>query len=320
MSEYTPGSTNSLEIIQPFIDRIDDARDVQIMGGLGTAALVQSGVEILSSSKEIIAPEGFYLSAHREDGTLRDVDVLVLSSEADRVESIDTLLEASIGNNLERSVFGIRPHSALEAQLANPLGFRAFRTFLSDRYEASPDARGGYVKSLFPFSVTLPKEALETWTLIMGDDETRIPIPHPGTTLANYASRSISGLRPRDKDKITQVAENIFTLAPEIKEWLVDGPGKSQIELSTLIASLRNPDQADISLIDGLHVRTYSHDALVEHENFMIPDYSPRNKKSVIGRAVFKANGLHSFESNPWVVTLWRQLAERKASAIVKNS
>ena len=320
MFEYTPRSTNSLEIIQPFIDRIADDTDVQIMGGLGTAALVMSDVEINTATKEVIAPEGFFLPAHRDDGTKRDVDVLVLTSDQVRIAEVDAILKDSIGNGLERSVFGIRPQNALRKQINKPLGFRAFRTFLSDRYEADSETPGAYVKSLFPFAVPIEPEALETWTLVMGDDQSRIPIPHPGATLANYASRSISGLRPRDYDKITHVADNVFTRSPEVKEWLVDGPGKPLIELSTMIASLRKPGLTSTSLIDGLHVRTFTHDELIEQPSFMLPEQPEQRKRAIIGEAAFKATALHAFESNPLVVMLWRHFLERRAGAIVKNS
>lgn len=320
MSEITQKSTNSIEIIQPFVERIAEARDVQILGGLGMAALVQPNIIIENDDRRVIVPEMPFLPAHREDGTKRDVDVLVLSSDPARVSEVSTMLDDSIGDALEKSVFDIRPSETLRKQLVDPLGFRALRTLLSDRYEKDPYASGEYVKSLFPFSVPLTPDALETWTLVLGQDGIEVPIPHPGTTLANYTNRSISGLRPRDADKITHVAENVFGVAPEIKDWMMDGPGKSQIELSTAIASLRHPDRKNLPLIDGLKVNTYSHDELMDHPSFMIPEYSKRHKRAVIGRAVFKAHALNAFESNPLVVTLWRQFAEHGTDAIIKNA
>lgn len=320
MSQSEYGPTNSLDVIKPFIERVADAGDVHIMGGVGTAALGCASVEINSSAKEVWVPGSFVLPTHREDGTKRDVDVLVLSSDKNRVAEVAFDLQETVGDALEQSVFDIRSHETLQKQLAHPLGFRAFRTFLSDRYEASSETSGTYVKSLFPFSLALPNEVLETWTLRVGNDETGIPIPHPGTTLSNYTSRSISGLRPRDAGKITHVAENVFAMAPEIKEWLIDGPGQSQLELSKVIASLRSPEQEDFHLIDGLTVDTYSFNELVEHPAFMFPEKPQAYKYALLGEAAFKAHGLHAFESMPWVVTAWRHLMERRADTIVKNS
>jgi len=320
MLHRIPDSDNSLEIIQPFVRDLGDSRDVQIMGGVGTAALSDPRTEICTYSKEVIAPHDFFLPAFRNDGTLRDVDVLVLSSDVLRTSEVDNVLMDTVGSRLERSVFGIRPREVLQRQLAHPLGFRAFRTFLSDRYEAGSVDGEAYVKSLFPFAVPFDPEALETWTLVVGDDSHRIPIPHPGMTLANYCNRSISGLRPRDEDKIASVAANVFRAAPEIKEWLMNGPGKTQLELGALIASLRHPGLPSMELFNGVTVRTYTPDELVEHPAFMLPEYSSGYCRSVLGLAALKATLLHSFENNPRVVTAWRQVAERHADLIVKNA
>ncbi|MGV9001855.1 MAG: hypothetical protein ACOH18_02775 [Candidatus Saccharimonadaceae bacterium] len=320
MSERTSDSKNSLEITRPFIERITDTNDVQIMGGLGTAALLQAGVEIHYDTKEVITADDFYLSARREDGSKRDVDVLVLSSDPTRIAEVEAELQQTVGKALERSVFGIRPHTSLQKQLASPQGFRVFRTFVSDRYEAESFSTGSYVKALFPFSVPIDPEALESWTLVTGEDETRIPIPHPGTTILNYTNRSISGLRPRDTEKIAKAAGNIFKQAPEIKDWIIDGPGKSQLELSTMVASLRQSNPTSISLVEGLLVNTLGRQELIEHPAFMVPESSEQIKHAIVARAAFKANGLHFFESNSVVVMLWRQFGERRAEAIVKNA
>ena len=251
-------TTDCFAAVRPFIDALDSpaaAGDVQIIGGVSTSALSHPSTEIHVDTKEIIAPRGFSLSRHREDGTLRDVDVLVLSSNSQRVYEVERTLQQTTGNTLERSVFGIRPAESLREQTAHPLGLRALRTFLSDRYD-TPRGASSRVKSLFPFAVPLPDETLETWSLIVlpEDDaagEQVIPVPHPGTTLVNYCTRSISGLRPRDAAKITHVAENVFSVSPDIRSWLIDGPGASQLELGTLIASLRTPHQTGVSLLDG---------------------------------------------------------------------
>lgn len=319
MTQLMERASNSLEIIHPFVDSIAARNDVQIMGGVGTAALANANVEINSAAKEVYAPEGFYLPARREDGTKRDIDVLVLSSNKEHVAEVETTLETAIGNSLERSVFGVRPHEILADQVAHPLGFRALKTFLADRYEALPDDQGVYVKSLFPFSVPITSEALETWSLFIGNEDRRIPIPHPGVTITNYTSRSISGLRPRDADKIAHVAENIFEKAPEVKDWIIDGPGASQLELSRLIASIRRPNQRDISLVDGLHIDTYSYGELAESDYFMNPEQSARNRRRIVTEAAIKAMALHRFESSPGVVKFWRRFMEKRSDSVVKN-
>lgn len=315
---YSP--ENSLDIIKPFAEQVVLQGDVQLMGGIGTAALGHDEVEINFDAKEVRVPETLFLPSYREDGTKRDIDVLVVSSNPERVATVAKQLNDSVGEALEQSVFDIRTHDTLQKQLAHPLGFRAFRTFLSDRYEASSQPSGTYVKSLFPFVVPLPAEAMETWALYVGDDLNPLPIPHPGTTLSNYTSRSISGLRPRDTQKITQVADNVFKKAPAVKEWLIDGPGASQLELSKVLASLNAPGVKNVSLIDGLRVDTYQQSELAEHPAFMYAHEPAARRRLILGEAAFKARALHFFESNPQVVTAWRKVMERRADSIVKNN
>ncbi len=308
---------NSLEVIRPFVDRIQSQPDVQIMGGLGSAALASPNVAISYDAKEVRVPAGFNLSVLREDKTLRDVDVLVLSSDAARIAEVDVELEETVGAGLERSVFGIRPKEALAAQIENPLGFRAFRTFVSDRYDLG---NNDLVKALYPFMVPIHPESLETWNLYIGDEQP-IPIPHPGTTIANYTNRSISGIRPKDVSKVANVAHNVFTKAPELREWLIDGAGASQLELSALVASLLKDRQAIEGVLKDIELPKYTQAELMEHAAFIPRDLtSTRVKQQIIATAAFKAEGLHFFESNKHVVSAWQKYAEKRATAIVKNS
>lgn len=315
--EHQTTVRDSLEIITPFVERIQAQPDVQIMGGLGSAALASPDVSISYDSKEVRVPSSFNLPANRPDGTLRDVDVLVLSSNAERIKAVDAELEQTVGGALERSVFGVRPKEALQAQVEDPLGFRAFRTFVSDRYDMGNNE---LVKALYPFWVPIHPESLETWSLIVGDQQS-IPIPHPGTTLANYTNRSIGGVRPKDAQKVADMANNVFSKAPELRDWLADGPGASQLELSALIASLLKDRRAIDGIFHDITFPAFSHGELIEHEAF-IPRVlsSTRTKQQVIATAAFKAEGLHFFESNKYVVMAWQKLAEKRAAAIVKNT
>lgn len=311
---------DSLEVIRPFVERAETQHGVQIMGGLGATALAHPEVQINREFKEVQVPEDFSLPTLRPDGTLRDVDVLVLSSSKNRIDEVEKVLKDTIGNTLERSVFGIRPHSILEDQIAKPLGARAFRTFVSDRYEAASNSKEVYKKALFPFQVPMSAESLDTWTLVIGNDEKRIPISHPGATIANYTNRSIGGVRPKDIDKLTAITTNVFTRTPELKSWLADGAGKSQLELSLLLASLRSTSYDIRHVLPGITVPRFNSDELIDHEAFMAPEAPYATQRKILATAAFKAGSLHALESNGIVLKLWRQFAEQRATAIVKNT
>ena len=71
---------DAVDIARGFVDELYKgglASDVQIIGGVGSAALGNSGVELYPEDKLIVVPERYKLPRYREDGTLRDLDVLV---------------------------------------------------------------------------------------------------------------------------------------------------------------------------------------------------------------------------------------------------
>ena len=308
---------NSLEVLRPFINEVQNDTDVQIMGGVGTAALEDPRTELNIDKKEVYAPKGFALPTFRDNGTRRDVDVLVTSSDPERIAEVETILEETVGEHLQREVFPIRPHEVLADQIIHPFGRRAVLAAVSDRYEASPDIAGAYVKALFPYAVGIDPETLEPWTLVT--DMGEFPIPHPGTTIANYTNRSITGLRHKDTRKMTLAAQNIFANEPLMREWLIDGPGKSQLELSTIIASLRRPNRRNLNLISDLKIDTYGDAELLEHDNFLRPDMSSAEKMGVLALARLKVGVIKPFEDMDAFVAWWQRHMEQRAAAIVKN-
>ena len=308
---------NSMEIIDPFSRRIETDGDVQVIGGVSISAMAHPDAYFDIQQREITVPDDFSLPSRRPDGSLRDIDVLVNSADQARVQQVETDLRETIGNKLEHSVFSILPNRLLERQRANPFGMVALRTLLSNRYEASAGA-STYIKSLFPFSATIDPESMETWTLVVGDQQ-RVPVPHPGTTLLNYMTRSVSGIRPRDKDKLTAAASNTFNHAPEIKDWLVDGPGRSQLELAKVLASLNVSAGKQITLVDGIDISTYSHNQIVEHDTFMVPELTPNERQLAIGLATIKAYAVTRLESSPRMISLFHHFLERHASIFTKN-
>lgn len=310
---------NTLEIIRPFATEASLRGDVQIMGGVGMAALLHENVAINEEQKTVWVPDDLFLASEREDGTKRDIDVLVLSSDDDQVHAVDASLALHIGDALERSVFGIRPNQALLEQYAKPLGGRALRTFLSDRYEAEAVQTGQYVKSLTPFSAPIEEGFLDTWGLYIGQNESPIPIPHPGAAIANYTNRSISGVRPRDAAKIHTATDTVLAKAPFIEEWLREGPGQSQIELGKLIASLRLRGEKDLQISDSFSLATYAPEELREHDYFTAKNERLCVQRKALCVAAIKSVALHLFENNQGVVKFWRQYGESRTQSIVKN-
>lgn len=300
--------TDCFEAIAPFAERYIDNDAVQIIGGVGTAALCSPLSEIDLENRRISVPEDFTLATYRPDGTLRDVDVLVLSSDRSCVQQVQKVLEQTLGGSLEPSVFGIRSAKQIRRQIANPLDPANLAIFLGDRYE-SPDS-DGYVRALFPFMTELSKDSLKPWTLIRGNIV--VPVPNPATSLINYFSRSVSGLRSKDENKVQDMAEKIFSKSPELLDYIQNGPLQNELEFVRVIASLSGVPTPHVLDSRPLHAPG----ELTMHPHFMAKALPARMRQMIIGATIFKARGLQLFERNAAVVTFWQKYIERSAGII----
>jgi len=292
---------NCVEILRPFGEALDGATDVQLMGGISSLALTNPETKIDTLTNTVVAPSDFFIPNLRDNNTLRDVDVLVTSSDQSRVDEVASLLRSTVGSSLERSVFGLRKYEALQSQIISPLGFKALSTFVSDRYERP---NGQLFKAVFPFSVPIDPTSLEPWNLEVNGHS--FLIPHPGMTLINYSQRSIAGLRDKDKVKLGQIKDKVYSESPEIKGWIMDGPGASQVELTRIINSL-----AERGLTDELLPESgrYTRDELADHEAFLLRDHdSPFTRRAALAVASFKAVNLGRIEANPALVSAWQSV------------
>ncbi len=313
------------EIIEPFVWRTQNL-PVQIMGGNGSAALTSAKTEIDLDTGVIYAPEDCNLSVIRENGTLRDVDVLVKSVDEGVIEEVDSILEETVGDRLKRSVFGLKPLIDMDEQLRRPVHSTAF-VQLGDRYvEGEVDENGifridvGY-KSLFPFSAEISDEVLETFLLFTGNAGMATPTSHPGATILNYVSRSISGVRPKDTEKLIKIVDNLLPRYPELKDWIIDGPGKENFELARVLHTLRISGRSPktLHLGNNLDIVPYSLGELQEHDLFMASNLSERAQKRVIRAAHAKSRLIHFGESQQWIVKWWQEVAEERIKGIVHN-
>ena len=285
--------------------------DFQIIGGVGTVALINPDTTIDVDRKEVVAPSSLFLSNRREGGTLRDLDILVLSSDPNKIHRINSIVSDTVGDKLEPSVSNIKPEKALQQQLRKPLGMTAIKSFLSYRYEY----KGNIVKALFPFAVPIAPESLETWTLKVKD--MKIPIPNPAMSISSYLNRSVIGLRPKDREKVNKMATNVFSKAPELMEWVTKGPGANQVDLGLLLRSLTPYRRHDD--IFNLKKPILPMSNLAEHEYFMLPESSPMMKRMIIGQTAIKALLLYGIESNKTIGTFLRQFAQHHPGLVSNN-
>lgn len=316
-----PAETNCIDIIRPFRDELEAAgllEDVQFVGGIGSAALANEATVILPDEQALVAPEGLYLPRVRADGNVRDMDVLVLSSDEQRIKLIEDIAAVAIDGQLEVSIFGFRNTDHTDEQQRKPKGLKAKKTFVSDRYH---DGNGNLDRTLFPFSVSIDPEAMATYWVEVGDF--RIPTANPPATMLNYSTRSISGLRAKDAEKVQKMAGNIFGKVPDFADWIETGPGASQLELARILHSLQGPADfkraQTISLGGAVDIRPMPIRSLFNHDAFMLQDHDRTVQENALALARVKSMTLRKAESYEEVVRLYQKWAERLFDGITKN-
>jgi hypothetical protein len=317
------GEINCVDIVRPFVDALQEANitNVQLFGGIGSVALGDARTEIFPEERLIIAPADLYLPQHRKDGTLRDLDCLVLSPVAERVDAVEALAKKHIGKGvLDPSIFGLRSMSQLEGQRRNPV-LAAAKVHVSDRYVVMDGESVAYArKALFPFEVEMPVPTLETWQLQLGEDGQTFPVPHPGASLMNYPARSVSGVRPKDIAKVHEMTARVLEKWPALFDWITEGDGAPQLHLGRLLHTLREPEDAARTIYLGgiIPIEPYSLDELVHDEAFMFSGDSDWHSRLIAAKHL-ESNTMFQFEKRPRTVTAWQKHVEPRIQGILKN-
>ena len=197
-------------------DVLPDAHDVfvdhsvqyRMLGGTAIQATLQA-VSIEPESRIIVPHPGLRLSTTRENGTLRDVDYLVMTTDEQKIKSISSALTKEIGSKAIVSVFGIQPH----AQLLQQQWKRRILDFTSER---SIDDAGNMYYSCNPVMQQVNPRSYEPWHIQLPNGSI-VPTLSPEALKAAYYIRSIGGLRPRDKKKTETLEKTMDRCWPEHK-------------------------------------------------------------------------------------------------------
>ncbi len=321
-------TVTSGSIIEAFIqasNKRSDLPPIQIIGGNGAAALLHEDTVIDVKTRTITAPAVCDLPRLRSDGSVRDLDTLVLSTDPAQIEAVRLLGEEVIGDRLPVSVFGLKKLTELNSQRRQPVRSTA-RIFLADRYVTAVDDHGrpsvtfeGF-KALYPFQAPIGDETMETFQLLI-DDRLPTPTSHPGATILNYLTRSISGLRAKDVVKVEAMTENVLTRHPEIESWIRDGPGRELLDFARILHTLREPRRRARPLRLGtqLEITPYRLAALREHPGFMASQRSAATARAIIEASHLKSRLLGSFEGNAAIVRFWRKHVEERIGGIIHN-
>lgn len=318
---------NCIDIIRPYINEVTkkEMPPIQLLGGVGSVALLHERTVIKADERRVIAPETLYLSNFREDGNKRDVETLVLSNREEDVDVITACAKRNIGSDLLVEVFPFKDSERTKQLIDAPFSLKALTATLSDRYLHAdtvwaPGLEEPAERVLFPFAAPIVDAALETWTLEV-DGRYEMPVPSPGAVILNYLTRSVSGLRGKDKTKVEDMARAVFEKSPEMVEWITDGPGSTQFELARIFHTLQESKRKPTTLTLGqkLTVEPLSYKELAHHPNFLLGSAGAFTQKNTLRLAAIKSRGLHFFESIPFVVTPFQRYIEPRISTIVHN-
>ena len=178
-------------------DRMEDREDpYNVVGGLGLHA-VTNAAEIDWGNHVVYLPGGVCLPRLRENGTVRDLDTLVQSTDKAVVKSCRQEIADAIGDKLVVSAFGLNPYEKNR---------RGIFDFVGDRYV---DNEGRLYWRLGGIETEIPSASLDQW-LVKRDGETVCAVLNPIAQLGAYGCRSITGWRPKDKEKVEELIKVIM--------------------------------------------------------------------------------------------------------------
>jgi hypothetical protein cdiviTM7_00195 len=178
-------------------DRMEDRKfPYNVVGGLGLHA-VTNAAEIDWDNRVVCLPNGVDLPRLRKNGTVRDLDTLVQSTDKTVVKSCRQEITDAIGDKLVVSAFGLNPYEKNR---------RGIFDFVGDRYV---DDEGRLYWRLGGIETEIPPASLDQW-LVKRDGETVCAILNPIAQLGAYGCRSITGWRPKDTEKVEELINAIM--------------------------------------------------------------------------------------------------------------
>ncbi|MDR0955538.1 MAG: hypothetical protein LBM73_00235 [Candidatus Nomurabacteria bacterium] len=226
---------------------------IQFVGGISAAILGDPAIQIDYNNKIIYCSDGFEMSQLRANGTLRDVDMLALTTDPAKIKMLKTILECVNSGRQEISLFGLSPR--------NNLGKFSSR-ILSDRFASpaldvnNPDLR--YIRGFRDLYTFAPAPTMEAWKVEFPDGRI-LSVPSPADTLLRYTFRSIGGLRKKDEAKTWRAIKNIESKAPELIEEIRSGQFQALGQLALRVAALRpRHDHTLVEHLTGEKVRASS--------------------------------------------------------------
>lgn len=197
------------------------------VGGMPIDAFNDQDTIILPKEKRIIASDSFKPKLIRDNGTTRDVDMLLYNlDENNRPLNISESDLKKLSNDVGSAV----SKKSLEINLPAPvISLFSFTDKLSPFYSiTSLNENHRVVLKQGLVTQELPEEALEPWELQFADGEVE-QVLNPWEQYWRSKIRYSSGIKPKDLDKLSKLEQR-----------LRDVPELAELESSDLIGAYRS--------------------------------------------------------------------------------
>ncbi len=168
-----------------------------VLGGIAAHAAMHG--EIDWRERSITLPSRCELPRVRENGTLRDIDLLVHSHREEDVIDGKRITEDVLEGKLSVSVFGLRHTS----------GARRPWDFVSHQ---SVDDQGKRWSQLDTIHTPLPTHWFESWLVRDACGRPVFATYSPIVIEAGYWMRSITGIRHKDAEKVEALHSRLFSM------------------------------------------------------------------------------------------------------------
>lgn len=211
-----------------------------VLGGIATSAIIHPDTVFDHQTERVIPTQAASQPLKRENGTLRDIDILVLDTlDKDTAKSIKNSISEAIGKSLIVSVFGINEHQPTDS------GHRIYQSLSTWTSKRTIDTENQHYYELYPLIQKVPKESYRPWKLELpnGSD---IAVFNPAAHLLAYYVRSITSVRSKDLEKVITM-KNIIENNPVFKEQIEEGAFSSWKQFANDIKLMLTTDDEFIA-------------------------------------------------------------------------
>lgn len=158
-------------------------------------ATIQDGATYLTPEAD--------LSTIRPNGSTRDLDLVAITTDQEAIKTARAIAQLASRGDMEVAVFGLSPYKQPEGRLARASA--ALGTWVSRR---EIDKAGTVHHKLYPLEAPVPDSAFRHRLVFpngLGEAQTFDPV----YGAISYMLRSTGGLRPRDRQKVSGMVENL---------------------------------------------------------------------------------------------------------------